>query len=239
MEGNYIGTNADGNQILINGGNGVEISSFSDFNAIGGTTPEAGNVISGNVDDGVRITISNDNLVEGNYIGTNADGTQILGNSGNGVEISSFSDYNTIGGTTPGARNLISGNVGDGVLDHHSRTTTWWRATTSAPTPTAPRPRQRGQRRRDQQLLGLQHDRRHHARGPQPHFRQRRGRCPDHRPSRTTTWWRATTSAPTPPAPRPSATRATASRSASRCKTRSAAPRPGPATSSRATPTAS
>ena len=86
MEGNYIGTNADGTQPIINAGNGVEIS-FSGDNTIGGTTPESRNLISGNA-DGVLITnLSNDNLVEGNYIGTNADGTQPIINSGNGVEI--------------------------------------------------------------------------------------------------------------------------------------------------------
>ena len=48
--------------------------------------------------------------MQGNYIGTDAAGTQLIANAGNGVEISG-SCYNTIGGTTPGARNLISGNT--------------------------------------------------------------------------------------------------------------------------------
>ena len=114
VQGNYIGTNAAGTQTLSNLGNGIEISN-SKQNTIGGTTPGARNLITGNFSDGVLITIlSKDNLVEGNYIGTDFSGTQFLGNGGNGVEISG-SVANTIGGTTPGARNLISGNFGDGV----------------------------------------------------------------------------------------------------------------------------
>jgi hypothetical protein len=52
--------------------------------------------------------------VEGNYIGTNANGSGALGNGGAGVRIGSAN--NTIGGTEPGARNVISGNKFDGVL---------------------------------------------------------------------------------------------------------------------------
>jgi len=116
VQGNSIGTNG-GTQPVGNLGNGVEINFFSQQNTIGGTTPAAGNVISGNFGDGVRIILnSNDNLVQGNSIGTNADGTQPHGNLGNGVEINFFSQQNTIGGTTPGAGNVISDNGGDGVL---------------------------------------------------------------------------------------------------------------------------
>ncbi|MBA3472257.1 MAG: Ig-like domain-containing protein [Rubrobacter sp.] len=53
------------------------------------------------------------NKIEGNYIGTDASGTQDLGNAGSGVAISNAPN-NTVGGTTAGARNIISGN-GDGV----------------------------------------------------------------------------------------------------------------------------
>jgi hypothetical protein len=58
--------------------------------------------------------------IEGNFVGTDASGTQARGNS-SGVTISTINSgavasANTIGGTTPGARNLISGNnEGGGV----------------------------------------------------------------------------------------------------------------------------
>src|SRR5215210_6889568 len=55
------------------------------------------------------------NEVIGNYIGTDASGTQDLGNGGGGVFISGGAPNNTVGGTTAAARNIISGNSSDGV----------------------------------------------------------------------------------------------------------------------------
>jgi uncharacterized repeat protein (TIGR01451 family) len=49
------------------------------------------------------------NIIEGNFIGTNATGSFALGNAQDGVFISS-SSTNLIGGTTGAARNLLSGN---------------------------------------------------------------------------------------------------------------------------------
>jgi CSLREA domain-containing protein len=54
------------------------------------------------------------NRVAGNYIGTDASGTQDLGNRESGVYLGVASN-NTVGGTTPGARNVISGNTYEGV----------------------------------------------------------------------------------------------------------------------------
>ena len=51
--------------------------------------------------------------IEGNYIGTDVSGTRGLGNGGGGIVIDG-SD-NVIGGTTAGARNLISSSVNDGA----------------------------------------------------------------------------------------------------------------------------
>jgi hypothetical protein len=55
-----------------------------------------------------------DNKVLGNFVGTNASGTEPLGNGGEGVEIFNASD-NTVGGARAAARNVISGNTDDGV----------------------------------------------------------------------------------------------------------------------------
>ncbi len=55
------------------------------------------------------------NTVAGNYIGTNAAGTQNLGNHGAGLELDSEAVGNTIGGTTAGTINVISGNSGYGI----------------------------------------------------------------------------------------------------------------------------
>ena len=55
-------------------------------------------------------------MVEGNFIGTNAAGTTIVTNEGDGVIINGpGSTRNTIGGTTPAAHNLIAGNGEHGV----------------------------------------------------------------------------------------------------------------------------
>jgi len=93
------------------GGSGIVITSSN--NIIGGTSPGAGNVISGNGQDGIYIFSGAGNQVQGNYIGVTADGTQSLGNGDVGVEVNSSS--NTIGGTLAAARNVISGNTTDGV----------------------------------------------------------------------------------------------------------------------------
>jgi hypothetical protein len=83
---------------------------------VGGTAAGAGNLISGNIGNGLLI-FAPGTLVQGNRIGTDVTGTQALGNSGNGVAISTdFATNNTIGGTAPGAANTIAYNGRDGVL---------------------------------------------------------------------------------------------------------------------------
>jgi hypothetical protein len=114
--GNFIGTDANGTADRGNIGDGVKITSSAENNTIGGTAAGARNVISGNQADGVEIrddALSNE--VEGNYIGTTATGNAALGNTGDGVDISDADD-NTIGGTVSTARNIISANIGDGVV---------------------------------------------------------------------------------------------------------------------------
>src|SRR5262249_15225837 len=61
------------------------------------------------------------NAVQGNYIGTNAAGSGALANNV-GVEIASGASNNTIGGTTAGAPNVISGNTNDNDHIHQART---------------------------------------------------------------------------------------------------------------------
>ncbi|MCI0693191.1 T9SS type A sorting domain-containing protein [candidate division KSB1 bacterium] len=117
IAGNYIGTNVTGTAALGNGFDGVTILDASG-NTIGGTMPKARNVISGNKKRGVFIFISagaaTENQIKGNFIGTDVTGTVALGNSGYGVLIQDAPN-NKIGGTIPGARNVISGNNFNGV----------------------------------------------------------------------------------------------------------------------------
>ncbi|HEX8247448.1 MAG TPA: Calx-beta domain-containing protein [Pyrinomonadaceae bacterium] len=129
IQGNRIGTNADGSVDLGNGADGINIIATDDSAyVIGGAGTFEGNVISGNEGDGIEIrSVSLDYLsavgtatIAGNLIGTNAAGAAALGNSGSGVNIVTFSSLIfkltlTVGGTTSGARNIISGNGQAGI----------------------------------------------------------------------------------------------------------------------------
>ena len=115
IEGNFIGTDVTGTQDLGNRYSGISI--WTPNNTIGGKTVKARNIISGNDNVGIYITESNanNNLIQGNYIGSDVTGTKDLGNTNNGVAILNASK-NTIGGTTIEAGNLIFGNGKNGVF---------------------------------------------------------------------------------------------------------------------------
>jgi subtilisin-like proprotein convertase family protein len=115
IEGNFIGTDVTGTQDLGNLYSGISISTPN--NIIGGTTVKARNIISGNDNVGIYITESNanNNLIQGNYIGSDVTGTKDLGNTNNGIAILDASN-NTVGGTTIEAGNLIFGNGKNGVF---------------------------------------------------------------------------------------------------------------------------
>jgi len=108
---NFVGTNAAGTAPLGNTEGGVGIG-LAMNNTVGGTATGARNVISGNPDDGVDLELGGQNVVEGNYIGTDAAGDSALGNGPSFGAVFVYEDVgDTIGGTTAGAGNLISGNV--------------------------------------------------------------------------------------------------------------------------------
>jgi hypothetical protein len=113
VNGNFIGTDPTGTIKRANTNSGVDISN-SPNNGIGGVTANARNLISGNNASGVVLngSSSTGNVVSGNLIGTNAAGTAALGNA-QGVSILGGVS-NTIGGTTAGARNIISGQSSSG-----------------------------------------------------------------------------------------------------------------------------
>ena len=118
IAGNFIGTGLGGRVAMGNLYGGVVIQQGSSSNRVGGVNLGEGNVISGNGGDGVNFQEAHNNWVVGNLVGTDATGTNALGNAnngGNGVSISGGSTNNTIGGSTAGARNVISGN---GDPDH-------------------------------------------------------------------------------------------------------------------------
>ncbi len=114
VQGNFIGTNATGTAALPNLV-GIELDASNC--TIGGTITASRNIISGNTYGGIEITGAGatGNVLLGNYIGTDAAGTGALANGNEGVLIGSGASNNTIGGTTAGARNVISGNQGAGI----------------------------------------------------------------------------------------------------------------------------
>jgi uncharacterized repeat protein (TIGR01451 family) len=111
--GNRIGTDLLGLGAIGNGG-GILLRLSADSNTIGGTSASDRNVISGNTSQGVSLNVANKNLIAGNYIGTQNDGTSPLGNGADGILLS-LADMNTIGGSTAGAGNTIAHNKKHGV----------------------------------------------------------------------------------------------------------------------------
>jgi CSLREA domain-containing protein len=122
ITGNYIGTSADGttssftnNEFGIHAfgsGNGVLIGGTNGVTPSGPCTGDC-NLISGSSEYGVVFTTSNVSI-RGNFIGTNAAGTAALGNQ---VGIYDAGSGAVIGGSAPGAGNLISGNSDYGIRD--------------------------------------------------------------------------------------------------------------------------
>lgn len=109
VQGNFLGTDISGSlglfptpyDIIINGSAG---------NTIGGTSAGKGNLISAAVSAGLSILNAggSNNLVVGNVIGRGQGGPTLANNVG--VLISNAPN-NTVGGTTSGAANIISGNT--------------------------------------------------------------------------------------------------------------------------------
>jgi CSLREA domain-containing protein len=116
IQGNRIGTNAAGTAALPNGIQGIAVRSAANANAIGGTSAAARNLISGNTEDGIFIADpgSDNNVVLGNFIGTDVTGTSAIANGFTGV-LTASANGNTIGGTAAGAGNVIAFNGIDGV----------------------------------------------------------------------------------------------------------------------------
>jgi CSLREA domain-containing protein len=103
--GNYIGTSAAGTERFgLAAFEGIRLI-VANNNTIGGTTPAARNVVSGHSTWGISLG-GNNNVVQGNYIGTTADGTGELGNGITGVLVGGAN--NSIGGTAGGAGNVIA-----------------------------------------------------------------------------------------------------------------------------------
>ena len=142
---NRIGTDPDGRSAISNGENGIWITSHSSDNEIGGTrfvdsatgkannptgskgtvppvfvVPPDGNLVSGNGRSGILIDRgSENNTLNGNFIGTTADGDRTIGNAADGVRIVRADNNSLIGckfRNDPFVYyNVASGNGGNGL----------------------------------------------------------------------------------------------------------------------------
>jgi CSLREA domain-containing protein len=121
IQGNYIGTNPAGTGPAGSQGTGIvtNILAGSDNNTVGGTIAAARNVISGNTGggtgEGFLLTSGAPVgwVIQGNYVGVGADGVTAVPND---VGIAIAGSGHTIGGATPGARNVISRNLERGIV---------------------------------------------------------------------------------------------------------------------------
>src|SRR5262245_8478009 len=83
------------------------------FKITGGNSVVRGLVIKRFRGHGIVLQTGGGNVIEGNYIGVEVTGTTSEANFSNGVFI--LSSNNRVGGLTAAARNVISGNFGNGV----------------------------------------------------------------------------------------------------------------------------
>jgi hypothetical protein len=113
VEGCFVGTSADGTQALNPFFVAVGVDAFSNAR-IGGTTPADRNLISG-LGGGIQIVLSNATAaaVQGNLVGTDVTGMRKITTSVAGVTIG-MGTGNVIGGTSAGARNVITDQIAIG-----------------------------------------------------------------------------------------------------------------------------
>jgi hypothetical protein len=115
IQGNLVGTDATGTRALPNA-NGIQLLFDVEDTLVGGTEPGAGNTISGNTYDALFAFFGTARTtVQGNLIGVDATGTRPLGNGASGVTIQGGPGPNLIGGTEPGAGNVIANSAFFGV----------------------------------------------------------------------------------------------------------------------------
>jgi CSLREA domain-containing protein len=132
VAGNLLGTNPAGTAPGPGNNQGIFIGAVAptNNNRVGGTVAADRNIISGNTVNGVLIdgdtSSTANNVVEGNYIGTDVTGTVAVPNTNEGVAVftnlAPGSNTNNVIGT-PGAGNVISGNGRVGVLVRDTGTT--------------------------------------------------------------------------------------------------------------------
>jgi hypothetical protein len=118
LNGNFIGTTADGDGAIGNGGNGVWLSRANNNQLTGCKFVNNPfvyyNVISGNRGNGLRITDANNSVVQGNFFGSAANNSTTVRNGLNGILVDGYSANTQVGGVIP-LGNVSSGNGRNGL----------------------------------------------------------------------------------------------------------------------------
>ncbi len=115
VEGCFVGLDTSGTNSLASPGSGIFVQTPG--NRIGGTSPAARNVVAGKGAVGIEIfeSFASNNVVQGNFIGTDRTGTRAIGNTDRALVINQNASTALIGGEDPGAGNVISGNLDRGI----------------------------------------------------------------------------------------------------------------------------
>lgn len=122
VAGNFCGPDPTGTSAIPNGFAGLTVYDGAQGNQIGGTTAATRNVLSGNGTVGlVLASEANHNVVQGNFIGTDASGNAGMGNGFAGVYLLGAHN-NTFGGAIANAGNVVAGNWTYGLLVANSKT---------------------------------------------------------------------------------------------------------------------
>ena len=109
--GNYVGTNPAGDAPVPNEHYGIEVEATDVL--VGGTAEGAGNLASGNGQNGINIFQAVGAVVQGNLVGTDATGTFAIGNGTDGIVVGA--NGTIVGGINPGEANTVAYNLGSGI----------------------------------------------------------------------------------------------------------------------------
>ncbi|MEZ5653108.1 MAG: DUF4347 domain-containing protein [Burkholderiaceae bacterium] len=121
ITGNHVGTDVSGTIERGNSLKGIRVTGSSTGVRIGGTGAGAGNLVTGNRDDGIYVIDSGAVVVQGNRVGVDASGLSLLTHASlvagsDGIAIVNSNDF-TVGGTVgtspggaaSGAANVVAG----------------------------------------------------------------------------------------------------------------------------------
>jgi parallel beta-helix repeat protein len=118
LNGNFIGTTSDGDGRIGNLGNGVWIDRANDNQLIGCKFVNNPfvyyNVVSGNQENGLRITSANNSVVQGNFFGSGANNATTVRNGLDGILVDGSSGDTQVGGVIP-LGNVSAGNGRNGI----------------------------------------------------------------------------------------------------------------------------